>query len=465
MYFSSFSFIFFFFPIVFLMYYLLSSHRGMQNIWLFLVGIIFYAWGDPEYIILLLASILYNWIIGIWIEKKHNKELLVFGIICNLSILFIYKYLAPYGENYGLDITLPIGISIYTFQAISYIVDVYRKEIEAEKNPIYVGLYISFFPKVLLGPLMQYASFKEQIKYRKSTLRKCGVGACRFITGLGKKVLLAGNLEVLSDIIFNYSSMGRENFQVPAIMAWMGLVAFLLQVYFDFSGYCDMAIGLGLMFGFRLDENFDYPYSSLSVRDFWRRWNITLMNWFHRYVYAPLGGSPYKNKDTVVRSLLITWVVIGIWHGAKGNYLLWGLWNCAFVLVEYFLGFAEKNKNKGLMRVYTLIVIGLGFVLLRASDTYQAGQYYMNMFAANYNGLWNGLTGFLLKEYGIFLIVGAVFSLPIAKAINQRLVKDETSLFGTVWTYAYPVVMFGVLLLSLSYLAGHQVTGFWYLRY
>lgn len=465
MYFSSISFIFFFFPIVFLIYYLLSRHRGMQNIWLFLASIIFYAWGEPVYIILLLASIMYHWIMGILIEKNHNKGLLVFGIVCNISILFLYKYLAPYGENYNLDITLPIGLSIYTFQAISYIVDIYRQEIEAEKNPIYVGLYISFFPKVLLGPLMQYATFKEQIRDRKSTLRKCAVGACRFITGLGKKVLLAGNLAVLSDIIFNFSSMGRENYQLPAIMAWMGLVAFLLQVYYDLSGYSDMAIGLGLMFGFQLDENFDYPLSSLSVRDFWQRFNITLMSWFHRYVYVPLGGSAHKNKDTMVRSLFITWIVIGMWHGANGNYLLWGMWNCFFVLMEYFLGHAKENRYKGLMHVYTLLVIGLGFVLLRVQDMYQAGQYYMNMFASNYNGIWNGLTGFLLKEYGIFLVFGCLFSLPVAKAINQRLVKDETSLFGKVWTYAYPVAMLGVLLLSLSYLTRHQVTGFWYLRY
>lgn len=468
MYFSSISFLFFFFPMVFLIYYILSFHRGLQNVWLFFAGIIFYAWGEPIYVILLLFSIVFNWFMGLCIQRRNGdsrKRLLFLGCICNLSIFIFFKYLVPFGENYGITLVLPLGISVYTFQAISYLVDIYRKDITSEKSLLYVGLYLSFFPKVLLGPLMGYTSFGEQIRERKSTFRKCAVGACRFVTGLGKKVLLAGNLAVLSDIVFSYSAMGRENFQVPAMMAWMGFIAFLLQLYFDFSGYSDMAVGLGLMFGFKLDENFEYPYSALSIRDFWKHWNITLMNWFRNYVYIPLGGSAHKNKDTMVRNLFITWLLIGIWHGAKGNYLLWGVWNFFFILIEYFIGYAENNRYKFLMHMYTLMTIGLGFVLLRAQDMYQAGQYYMNMFGANYNGIWNGLTGFLLKEYGIFLVVGGVFSFPIAQRINQKLVQEKTSLLGKVWTYAYPVAMLGVFVLSLSYLTRNQVTGFWYLRY
>lgn len=467
MYFSSISFLFFFFPAVFLIYYILSFHRGLQNIWLFAVSIIFYAWGEPVYIILLLISIVFNWFMGLWIEKriKPAKGLLLFACICNLSILSLFKYIAPYWGNYGISLTLPLGISIYTFQAISYLVDVYRKDITAEKNPLYMGLYLSFFPKVLLGPIMKYSDFREQIRDRKSSFRKCAVGACRFVTGLGKKVLLADTLAVLSDVVFSYSAMGRENFHVPAIMAWMGLIAFLLQIYFDFSGYSDMAIGLGLMFGIKLDENFDYPYSALSVRDFWKRFNITLMNWFHDYIYLSLGGSDNKNKDTMVRNLFITWLLISVWHGAKGNFLFWGMLNFFFILLEYFVGYTENYTNKVFMRIYTLMIMGLGFVLLRTQDMYQAGQYYMNMFAVNYNGIWNGLTGFLLKEYWIFLVAGCIFSFSVAKIINQRLAYKKMSILGYVWTIVYPIAMVGVLVLSLSYLIRNQVAMFWYMRY
>lgn len=466
--FASISFLFFFFPAVFLIYYALSFHRGLQNIWLFIAGIVFYAWGEPVYIILLLISMIFNWFMGLYMGKKNKKDtkgILFFSCIFNLSFLFLFKYIAPFGEGYGISLTLPLGISIYTFQAISYLVDIYRGEIVAQKNFLYVGLYLSFFPKVLLGPLMKYADFEEQIRYRESTFRKTAVGVCRFVTGLGKKVLLAGNLAILSDMVFNYSAMGREKFQVPAIMAWMGLMAFLLQIYFDFSGYSDMAIGLGLMFGFKLDENFNYPYKALSVRDFWKRFNITLMRWFHEYVYLPLGGSENKNKDTMVRNLFITWLLIGLWHGASGNFLLWGVWNFFFVLLEYFTGYAKGSRYKLLMGVYTFMVIGLGFVLLRAQDMYQAGQYYMNMFAANYNGIWNGITGFLLKEYGIFLLAGCIFSFPVAKIINNKLVQDKLGVFGKVWTFVYPIAMFLVFVLSLSYLTRNQAVGFWYFRY
>ena len=459
MYFSSISFLFFFFPAVFIIYYISSFNRKLENIWLFVAGIVFYAWGEPVYIILLLTCILFNWLMGLWIEKRKisdGKGVLIFAHIFNLSILFLFKYITQ---------TFPLGISIYTFQAISYLTDIYRRDLVAEGNPLYVGLYLSFFPKVFLGPLMQYEDFGKQIRDRKSTFRKCAVGGCRFVIGLGKKVLLAGNLAVLSDVVFNYSAMGRENFQVPAIMAWMGLIAFLLQIYFDFSGYSDMAIGLGLMFGFKLDENFDYPYSALSVRDFWQRWNMTLMSWFHDYVYLPLGGSKYKNKDTIVRSLFITWLLIGVWHGAKGNFLLWGIWNFFFIFLEYFIGYAKNDQYRLLMRIYTFMVIGLGFVLLRAQDMYQAGQYYMNMFACNYNGIWNGLTGFLLKEYWMFIVVGCIFSFPIARTINQKLVQNKIGIFGRIWTLAYPIVMLGIFVLSLSYLVRNEVTGFWYFRY
>ena len=332
MLFSSIPFLVYFFPIVFLGYYLLSFSRMAQNIWLLLASLLFYAWGEPVYVFLMIGSILFNSIIAIIIEKvedsKVKKGLLITSIVGNIAVLFFFKYLGfVFGIiNSGfkgllpdLKIALPIGISFFTFQALSYVVDVYRGVTKAE-NPFYVGLYIAFFPQLIAGPIVQYNTIAEQIRDRKSSIDKIALGLSRFAVGVGKKIIIANSFGTIADNVFNWSLIGTDKLPVPATLAWLGSIAYSLQLYYDFSAYSDMAIGLGLCFGFKFKENFNYPYIAGSVSEFWKRWHISLTDWFREYVYIPLGGNRVANRDTMVRNLAIVWLLTGIWHGANWTF-------------------------------------------------------------------------------------------------------------------------------------------------
>lgn len=460
--FASISFLFFFFPIVIIIYYGCSFHKGIQNLWLLFASLAFYGWSEPS-ILILLGSLIIQWGLGIWTGKSRNRIPLILGCFYTISILCLFKYIVPLSKEGSL--ILPLGLSFITFRFLAYLCDIYHKKIEPENNFIYFSLYIIFFPKVFLGPLMDYRDFREQLMNREHSLRKCGVGCSRFIIGLGKKVILSANLAVLSDVIFNYSAMGKEQVLVPAFLGWLGLLAFLLQLYFDLSGYMDMAIGLGLLFGFRLDESFDYPYSASSVQDFWKRWNITLLRWFQTYVYGSLQGKSIQSKDKMVQNLFITWVILGLWHGITGKYILWAVWNFFFILMEHFLGYPREGSVKWLARLYTLLVVSFGMVLLRAQDMYQAGQFLLNLLGLNYNGLWNFLTAFLLKEYGVFILLGILFSFPLARKVNHYLVEGKKTVLTVIWTYGYPIVLMVVFFVSLSYMVRNPVSWYWYLRY
>ncbi len=470
MLFSSTIFLFIFFPLSFIVHSFLNFSRRSQNVWLCIVSIIFYAWGEPVYVLLLLLSGLFNWAGGNYITKqkekgKNSNPFFVAVCILNIGLLFLFKLFAPLITDLSGKWILPIGLSFYTFHAVSYIVDIYRGDIKSEKNFLHVMLYLSFFPKVLAGPFIRYGTFQEQIQNRRITYRTISVGACRFAVGFFKKVLLAGNLANLADLVFNYSAMGWKTVQVPAAMAWLGAIAFALQIYFDISSYSDMAIGLAFMFGFRLEENFDNPYMAVSIREFWKKWHITFMNWFREYVYYPLGGSSSSNKDKMIRNMLILWLCIGIFHGAESTFLLWGIWHFFFHMIEYFLGYAENSRKTVLLRFYTWTVVLLGWILFRAQDLYQAGRFYMNMFALNHNGLLNETTGFLLKEYWMFLLAGMIMCTPIAKKINNRLVSDQLGRLGKIFTYGYPIVMMLVFILSLSYLMTSGSSAFIYFNF
>lgn len=477
MLFSSVVFILFFLPVVFTGYYLLSFSRLLQNILLFIASIVFYAWGESVYVFLMLASILVNWFLGMGVSRvkkqEQKKMILVLSCVLNLGILFVFKYLGFVLRNINLmgnilpqtNIALPIGISFFTFQAMSYVIDVYRGTTEAEKNPFYVGLYISFFPQLIAGPIIKYYSVAMQIRNRKSTWRKCSVGICRFSTGLGKKILLSNNMAILADHIFNWSSMGQEQYTVPAMLAWLGCIAYTLQIYFDFSGYSDMAIGLGLMFGFEFDENFDYPYAASSITDFWRRWHISLTSWFREYVYFPLGGSRVNNKDCMVRNMFIVWLLTGIWHGAEWTFLFWGLWHFSFQLAERFFGYADKWKNRPWMHVYTILVVSLGWVLFRAQDLYQAGRYFMNMFALNRNGVYSGLSLYLIHEYWVFLLAAVIFSLPVARTANGLLAEKKMGVLGKFSSACYPLIMGGMFLLCIACLVRGSYNPFIYFNF
>ncbi len=467
MLFSSIVFIFIFLPVTLLVYHLLYKRRTAQNVWLLLVSLIFYAWGEPVNVLLMIASIFVNWGMGLLVDRNRSdqgrkKLLLIIACVYNIGVLFVFKYLGFFIDTANMvskrelvpnpGIALPIGISFYTFQALSYVIDVYRDDIKVEKNPFYVGLYVAFFPQLIAGPIVRYNSIAEQIRNRKGTLIKLSVGTTRFVTGLGKKILLSNSLAILADQVFNWSAMGTENVNTTVVMAWMGAVAYTLQIYFDFSGYSDMAIGLALMFGFKLEENFNYPYIAKSVNDFWRRWHISLTTWFREYVYIPLGGNRVSNKDKMIRNMFVVWLLTGIWHGASFNFLFWGLWHFLFQLSERFFGYDKNNDHPVIMRVYTLLEVILGWVLFRASDLYQAGIYFRNMFGTNGNTFFDDSTAFMLREYWMYLALGAVFSLPIAPRMNKLLFEHRTGRAETVLNCIYPVAILLLFFVSVSYL-------------
>ncbi len=448
--FASMTFLVFFFPITLLGYYLLFFSKTLQKVWLLLASLAFYAIGSLTGAALVLALTLLNGILGIVLGRRkadRGRAALIVGVVCNMAPVIFFKYIYAQGS------LLPVGLSFVMLSGISYLVDVYSRDTPAVKNPVTLGLYFAFFPKLTAGPAVTFQVFQKQLLERKMTLRRSAVGCCRFVTGLAKKVLLADTLAQLADIVFNYSAMGRENVTVPALMAWIGLLAFSLQIYFDISGYADMAVGLSLMFGIVFEENVIYPYAAVSVSSFWNRFYISLTKWFRQYVYEPLGGGRQKNMDMMVRNLFLMWLAIGLWYGAEGKFLMWCLWQFLFILAERFLGYAEDSRHTALMRIYTLVVVAFGWVVFRVPDLYQAGQYYMNMFGVNYNGIWNHMTAILLREYWMYLAVGVFFCTPVARKVNNWLVKGRRGWVGkAAVTVCYPFVMLAALLLSISYL-------------
>lgn len=480
MLFSSAVFLFFFFPAVFLVYYALAFSRLCQNIWLFAASLLFYAWGEPVYVLLMLASILTNWFAGLAVERfrerpRAKKAVLVLACIVNLGALGVFKYTGFLVRNINsafpqpllptVNLALPIGISFFTFQALSYVIDVYRQDTQVERNPFYVGLYVAFFPQLIAGPIVRYNSVAQQIRTRRSSWRKISIGCSRFVVGLGKKVLLANNMAILADLVFNWSEAGTVYLDVPVLTAWLGAIAYTLQIYFDFSGYSDMAIGLGLMFGFKFEENFHYPYAAVSVTDFWRRWHISLTSWFREYVYFPLGGSRVENKDLMVRNIFIVWLLTGVWHGAEWTFIFWGLWHFVFQMAERFFGYASNNPHTGWLRLYTMLEVMLGWVMFRARDLYQTYVYFKNMFGLSGSSLWNDMTWFLLREYAVFLILGVLFSLPIAQKCNERLSAPQIGAVGKCMTALYPAAMMGLFVLCVACLARGGYNPFIYFNF
>ena len=476
MLFSSIPFLLFFFPAVFVVYYLLSFSRMLQNVWLLLASLVFYAWGEPVYILLMVGSIIFNALLGFLVEKaagKKKKAVLVTAVAGNLLVLFVFKYLGfvlgffgPYGQELAarFDLSLPIGISFYTFQALSYVIDVYRGKVKAE-NPFYVGLYIAFFPQLIAGPIVQYNTIADQIRNRKSSLDKVSVGIARFTAGLGKKILLANTFGVIADYVFSWSAIGTDKLEVPAMLAWLGSISYTLQIYFDFSAYSDMAIGLGLCFGFRFLENFNYPYIASSITDFWKRWHISLTDWFREYVYFSLGGNRVSNKDMMVRNMFIVWLLTGIWHGANLTFILWGLIYFGFQLMERVLEFDERVKNPVIRHIYTLLIVNFQWVLFRADDLYQAGRMYLNMFAMNNNAIWSDTAWMFIREYIIYMIVGVVLCTPVVRMMNESFYRHPETRLHQVYTVAYPVMMIALAAACISYLVTGSYNPFIYFNF
>lgn len=389
MLFSSMTFVYVFLPIVLLFY--LITKKELHNPILLIASIIFYAWGEPKYLAIMLLTIIINYFGAIAIEKysKYKKPLLALTIVANLSFLIYFKYFNFIITNCNnilhthinaLDVVMPIGISFYTFQALSYVIDVFRGECKAQKDIYKLALYICLFPQLIAGPIVKYHDVADQIDSREVDFDKVCLGVKRFIIGLSKKMLIANTMGAIVDKIF---IQDPHNFSHA--VAWLGSVAYTFQLYFDFSGYSDMAIGLGLIFGFKFMENFNYPYISKSITEFWRRWHISLSTWFKQYVYISLGGNR-EGKLKTLRNLGIVFLLTGIWHGAEWTFVVWGIWHGFFIIIEKILNIKEFDAKphtwyvNALRHIYCIFAFGLGWVIFRADNITYAKNYLMNMF-------------------------------------------------------------------------------------
>lgn len=467
MLFSSVTFLFFFLPIVIGSYYILP-HK-VRNYVLLFYSIIFYAWGGLAYLPLLIISIVMNYVFGLKINKyeenqKKQKGILILAIILNVLFLGLFKYTNFIVDNINIvfnlnisvpTIPLPIGISFYTFQAMSYVIDVYRKDGKVQKNPFNLALYVSMFPQLVAGPIVRYQTVDDQIINREHSFEKFNLGVERFIIGLFKKVIISNGVGELSTLIY-----GLIDNQMSVSVAWLGAIAYTLQIYFDFSGYSDMAIGLGKMLGFEFLENFNYPYISRSVSEFWRRWHISLGSWFRDYIYIPLGGNRVS-KVNIYRNLFIVWLVTGIWHGASWNFILWGLYFGLFIMLER--AFLQKVLNKlwkPIQHIYLMIIVIFGWVLFSMPNLSRTIEYCKVMLCIGDYPFINGYTTFYINEYWIVILIGIVGSLPIWKYF-----KSKSDIFVKIDKIFRPIIMVLTLLITILYLVNSTFNPFIYFNF
>lgn len=455
MVFSSLYFTFFFFPLIVILYYL--SKEKYRNYILLVASIYFYAYGEPIFVFVMIGSILINYVIALGISRVSNNEnllfakaLLIVDIIVNIGILFVFKYLDFslsvsnyfFGTNFMIkNIPLPIGISFFTFQALSYVIDVYRKKVQVQKNLFYLALYISFFPQLIAGPIVRYSSIAQQITQRQYSLDKFADGLRRFLLGFCKKVILANNLSVVAGEIFDLDIPTAN----PMVL-WLGSICFSLQIFYDFSGYSDMAIGLGKIFGFEFEENFNYPYISKSITEFWRRWHISLGQWFRDYVYIPLGGSRASVPKHLI-NMFVVWTLTGIWHGANYTFIAWGIGYFILLVIEKYIIRPEKRKNiviRVTWQMITLICVNFGWVIFNSSSIKNGIKYCLSMIG--YYGqtflLDSSITRYG-REFGIYIFLGVLFATPIMKALREKV---NNSKYGNIIGIIEPVC-YGVLFL------------------
>lgn len=482
MLFTSLIFIVCYLPAVLILYYtVLRKHRKLQNMFLLLASLGFYAWGEPKFVFLLMLSIVVNWLFGLDVARHRDnparsKWILFFMVAFNLSILYIFKYLMFTIDNInrflGTDFTvskivLPIGISFFTFHAISYVIDIYRGKAEVQKNLFHVGLYIVFFPQLVAGPILRYSVIAGQIMGRRETFEDFSQGVCRFLKGFAKKILLANNFALIADTAFS-----MPDSELSVTFAWLGAAAYTLQIYFDFSGYSDMAIGLGKMFGFHFPENFNYPYIAKSTSEFWRRWHISLGTWFRDYVYIPLGGSRVESGRRLIFNLFVVWSLTGLWHGASWTFICWGLLYFLSISLEKITDFenlgAGSTAAAAVKHVYTMLLVIFGWVLFRASTIGEAAAYLKTMLLLNGARFLDGNTMVFLAENKVFLILGILFSMPVSKVFSNWYEKKRNSgssiLNGTV-TVIYPAAMMLLFLIAMSYIVKGSYNPFIYFNF
>lgn len=468
MLFSSIVFLFSFFPAVMILYYLLPVR--FRNVILLLASLVFYAWGEPVYLFLMLLSILFNYFSGLDIarnlqDKRAAKRSLVFNLIINLAVLGFFKY-----EGFVLDtlngilpvhisyhaLPLPIGISFYTFQILSYIIDVYRGNVKVQTNLPNFALYVTMFPQLIAGPIVQYADVDEQLASREVSRTKFGEGSMYFIRGLAKKVLLANT----SGMIFTEVS-GLAKGNIAVMTAWLGAFAYMFQIYFDFSGYSDMAIGLGKMFGFEFNMNFNYPYVSKSITEFWRRWHISLSSWFRDYVYIPLGGNRVS-KIKHIRNLLIVWFLTGLWHGAAWNFVAWGLYYGVILIIEKYLLSPVLDRLPDVVRhIYSIVLVVIGWVLFFSSSFGQAADYIRVMFGAGAHGFADRESMYLLTSNLILWLILIFGSTPLVHFRYEHMLR--TKKWNT--TIINSVVYAALFIVCIAYLVTETYNPFLYFRF
>ncbi len=466
MVFSSISFLFYFLPCVLIAYFI--APRRIRNAILAVASLIFYAWGEPRYILIMLFSTVVDYTCGRLIAREQNKGkkgkvYLIASIVINLSVLGFFKYFNFLAGNvmslFGgdatglLNVTLPIGISFYTFQTMSYTIDVYRKNVPAQKNIINFATFVTLFPQLIAGPIVKYTDIAEELDdVNRGSVDMFSEGVARFIAGLGKKVLFANNIGLLWDAISS-TSIG----EMSVVYAWLGIIAYAFQIYFDFSGYSDMAIGLGKIFGFNFPENFNYPYISQSITEFWRRWHMTLGSWFREYVYIPLGGNRVKLPKHI-RNILVVWLLTGIWHGANWNFLLWGVYYGIILLVEkLFLQKILDKLPRVFRHIYAILFILIGWVIFAFEDLSLGISYLGIMFGGG--ELVNQKAIFDLLSYLPMFVILCVASTPIAKKVlDVQFVKRVAPVL-------LPILAVTVLLLSVAYLVDSGYNPFLYFRF
>ncbi len=466
MVFSSTIFLCVYLPLVLLGYYICPK-KG-RNLFLLIASLVFYAWGEPKYVFLMIFSILVNYIFGRLMDKhrenkKRLKLMLVLSVVIDIGLLSVFKYTdfiitnvnAIFGANFDLlNIALPIGISFYTFQAMSYTIDVYRDDVRVQKNLIDFGMYITMFPQLIAGPIVRYADVQDQLAERSVTTVDFSEGVMRFVVGLGKKVLLANQMGAVWSEIY---ALGGD---VSALMAWTGAIAYTFQIYFDFSGYSDMAIGLGRMFGFKFPENFRYPYQSVSITDFWRRWHITLSTWFKEYLYIPLGGNR-RGLTRQALNLLIVWSLTGFWHGAGWNFVLWGLYYFVILFIEkLFLLKALDKLPKFFRHVYALLLIIIGWVIFASDDVSVLLPFLGSMFGAN--GAIGGMDVYTLLTKAALLVICCIASTELPKKLflSAAGAMNEKAAFTLK-----SVLTIALLALSMILLIGDSYNPFLYFRF
>lgn len=440
MLFSSITFLFYFLPCVLFLYFLVP--RSCKNVVLMLSSFLFYAWGEPYYVIFMAGSILLGYITGIQIEKNHDtlrsKLWLASVVTLHIVVLFYFKF----------SDSLPIGISFYTFQVVSYMIDVYRKDVKAQKSLLNLATYISMFPQLIAGPIVRYIDIEKELTTRTHSISFSAEGIRRFVLGLSKKVLLANQLGELCDIF-------RSSMDKSVLYYWMYAAAFTLHIYYDFSGYSDMAIGLGKIFGFHFMENFRYPYISKSITEFWRRWHISLGTWFRDYVYIPLGGNRVSKRRQIF-NILVVWGLTGIWHGGALNFLVWGLYFAVLLLIEKMWLLKKLEKHPWIAHVYTTFFVVIGFVIFNATSMSEAFMYIGNMFGMGGLPAVSMEALYYLKSYAVLFVISMIGATPIVNAICSKWKKVQV---------VEPVLLCALLFVVIAFLVDGSFNPFLYFRF